>query len=105
MLALAQIARRTVWLGPPNIGLAPLFPLPYAWLMSSRSRAATSVFAASAGKHDVAYVDFSAPEHGERLRQGKKTHFAADGFHPSSSSYGYGYATARDAMRRAPTDR
>lgn len=105
MLALKRTARRTVWLGPPNVGLAPLFPLPYAWLMSSRSRAATSVFAASAAKHDVAYVDFCAPEHGERLRLGRKTHFATDGFHPSSSSYGYGYATARDAMRREPTDR
>ena len=98
LVELSRVARRTVWLGPPNIGLAPLFPLPYAWLMSSRSRAATSVFAASAARHGVAYIDFSTPEHGERLRRGKKAHFAVDGFHPSSSSYEYGYATARDAM-------
>lgn len=98
MLELGTIARRTVWLGPPNIGLAPLFPLPYAWLMASRSRAATSVFKASAAKHGVAYVDFSTPEHEKRLRHGRKLHFAEDGFHPSSSSYGYGYATARAAM-------
>jgi lysophospholipase L1-like esterase len=98
MARLGTVARRTVWLGPPNIGLAPLFPLPYAWLMASRSRVATGVFAASAARHGVAYVDFAAPEHGERLRRAKKLHFAADGFHPSSSSYGYGYAAARDAM-------
>ncbi len=98
MVELGGLARRTVWLGPPNIGLAPLFPLPYAWLMASRSRAATSVFAASAAKHGVAYIDFSTPEHAERLRHGRKLHFAEDGFHPSSSSYGYGYATARAAM-------
>ena len=104
MVELKRVARRTVWLGPPNIGLAPLFPLPYAWLLASRSRAATSVFAASAARHDVAYVDFSTPEHGERLRRDKKDHFAVDGFHPSSSSYGYGYATARAAML-APRDR
>ena len=98
MVELKTVALHVVWLGPPNLGLAPLFPLPYAWLMSSRSRAATSIFAASAAKHGVSYVDFSAPEHGERLRRGKKLHFAEDGFHPSSSSYGYGYATARAAM-------
>ena len=102
MLELREVARHTVWLGPPNIGLAPLFPLPYAWLLSSRSRAATSVFAASAARHDVAYIDFSTPEHGDRLRSAKKLHFAADGFHPSSSSYGYGYATARAAMLLPP---
>jgi lysophospholipase L1-like esterase len=102
MVELKQVARRTVWLGPPNIGLAPLFPLPYAWLMASRTRAATSVFADSAARHGVAYVDFSTPEHDERLRRGRKLHFAEDGFHPSSSSYGYGYATAREVMLALP---
>ena len=103
MVELKHVARHTVWLGPPNLGLAPLFPLPYAWLMSSRSRAATIVFAASAAKHGVSYIDFSAPEHAERMRHGKKLHFATDGFHPSSSSYGYGYDAARAAMF-APTE-
>ncbi|MEP7139760.1 MAG: GDSL-type esterase/lipase family protein [Caldimonas sp.] len=102
MIELKTVARHTVWLGPPNLGLAPLFPLPYAWLMSSRSRAATSVFAASATEHGVSYIDFSAPEHAERLRRRRKQHFAQDGFHPSSASYGYGYATARAALL-APT--
>jgi hypothetical protein len=37
---LGQLAARTVWLGPPDLGLAPLFPRPYAWVMASRSRAA-----------------------------------------------------------------
>lgn len=101
MIELKKVARHTVWLGPPNLGLAPLFPLPYAWLMSSRSRAATSVFAASAARHGVSYIDFSAPEHAERLRHDRKQHFAQDGFHPSSSSYRYGYDTAR-AVLMAP---
>ena len=98
MVELQKVARHTVWLGPPNLGLAPLIPLPYAWLMSSRSRVATSVFAAAAAKHDVSYIDFSAPEHADRLRHHRKLHFARDGFHPNSASYGYGYATARAAL-------
>lgn len=98
MQELGRMADRTVWLGPANIGLAPLFPLPYCWLLSARSRAAAAVFARSAARHGVAFVDFSAPAHARRLGRDRRHHFAVDGFHPSSSTYGYGYAVAREAM-------
>ena len=98
MVGANKVARHPVWLGPAKLGLAPLFPLPYAWLMSSRSRVATSVFAAAAAKHNVSYIDFSAPEHADRLRHDRKLHVAQDGFHPNRASYGYGYATARAAL-------
>lgn len=91
--ALGGIAARTVWLGPPNIGRAPLFPLPFSWLMSKRSRAAATVFAQTAAKRGVAFIDFSAPQHGLSRR-----HFSIDKFHPNSSTYGYGYAVARDVL-------
>ena len=55
---LAGLAVRTAWLGPPDLGLAPLFPRPYAWVMASRSRAASQVFSAAAARHDVVFVDF-----------------------------------------------
>ena len=29
---LGRLSDRTVWLGPPDLGLAPLFPRPYAWV-------------------------------------------------------------------------
>lgn len=98
MVELPRLARRTVWLGPPNIGMAPLFPVPFSWVLAARSRAAAAIFAQSAARHGVAFVDFSAREHAVRFARGRSGHFAVDGFHPSSSSYSYGYAAARQAM-------
>jgi lysophospholipase L1-like esterase len=98
MQALRRLAFRTAWLGPPDLGLAPLFPRPYAWLMAMRSRAAAQVFAAAAARHEVAFVDFSAPVHVAYFRKRRRRHFASDGFHPNSASYRYGYATARQML-------
>ncbi len=95
---LGRLAVRTVWLGPPDLGLAPLFPRPYAWLMASRSRAASRVFAAAAARHEVGFVDFSAPAHVAHFRKRRRKHFAIDGFHPNSASYKYGYTTARQML-------
>ena len=98
MIELARLAHRTVWLGPPNLGLAPLFPPPYSWVLAARSRAASAVFARIAARHDVSFVDFSAPAHASHFRRRRRQHFASDGFHPNSSSYRYGYAVARQAL-------
>jgi lysophospholipase L1-like esterase len=95
---LARLAHRTVWLGPPNLGIAPLFPAPYSWVMAARSRTAAAVFAQSAARHQVSFIDFSAPMHAGYFKGRRRRHFAADGFHPNSSSYRYGYAAARQAM-------
>ena len=100
---LGTLAARTAWLGPPDLGLAPLFPRPYAWLMASRSRAATKVFSAAAARHNVVFVDFSAPAHVAYFRKRRRKHFAIDGFHPNSASYKYGYAVARRMLGLQPT--
>ena len=95
---LGRLAVRTAWLGPPDLGLAPLFPRPYAWVMASRSRAASQVFSAAAARHNVVFVDFSAPAHVAYFRKRRRKHFAIDGFHPNSASYKYGYTTARQML-------
>jgi lysophospholipase L1-like esterase len=95
---LGRLAARTAWLGPPDLGLAPLFPRPYAWVMASRSRAAAKVFSAAAARHNVVFVDFSAPAHVAYFRKRRRKHFAVDGFHPNSASYKYGYAAARQML-------
>jgi len=96
--SLARVAARTVWLAPPDLALAPLFPRPYAWLLGLRSRAAAQVFAAAAARHDVALVDFSAPSHVAYFRKQRRNSFAIDGFHPNSATYKYGYAVARQML-------
>jgi len=102
MVELEKLARRVVWLGPPNLGIAPLFPAPYSWLLAARSRAAAAVFAQSAARHNVSFIDFSAPAHAGYFQGRRRRHFAGDGFHPNSASYRYGYAAARQAMGLAP---
>jgi len=95
---LGRLAVRTAWLGPPDLGLAPLFPRPYAWVMAARSRAAARIFAAAAARNGVVFVDFSAPAHVAYFRKRRRRHFAVDGFHPNSASYKYGYAAARQML-------
>jgi lysophospholipase L1-like esterase len=92
---LADLADRTVWLGPPNIGKVPLFPPPFSWVFAARTRAAAALFARVAAAHGVAFLDFSSGEHGLRFARGRGDHYASDGLHPNSSSYSYGYAAAR----------
>ena len=99
---LSLLAVRTVWMGPPDLGLAPLFPWPYAWVMGSRSRAASRVFSAAAARHNAVFVDFSAPAHVAYFRKRRRKHFAIDGFHPNSASYKYGYTTARQMLGLHP---
>jgi lysophospholipase L1-like esterase len=102
MVALQSLAPRAVWLGPPNLGIAPLFPPPYSWVLAARSRAAAAVFAQCAARHNVSFIDFSAPAHAQHFKGRRGKHFAIDGFHPNSSSYKYGYAAARQVMGLAP---
>jgi lysophospholipase L1-like esterase len=92
---LADLADRTVWIGPPNIGIVPLFPPPFSWVFAARSRAATALFARASAAHGVAFLDFSSGEHAARFARGRRDHFAIDGLHPNSSSYSYGYVAAR----------
>jgi lysophospholipase L1-like esterase len=102
LIELARVARRTVWLGPPNLGWAPVFPVGYSWVMRARSKVAIAVFSNCAHRHGAAFVDFSAPSHATHFGRRRREHFAADGFHPNSSSYRYGYAAAREAMGLRP---
>jgi lysophospholipase L1-like esterase len=95
---LAAIADQTVWLGPPDVGLVPLFPPPLSWLLRLRTRRAAAAFAACAAAQGVTFVDFSSGEH--RLRfSATPVHFAVDRLHPSSDTYRYGYASIRRLLR------
>lgn len=95
-----RLAERAIWLGHLNIGLAPLFPPPYSWLMAARSRAAARVFATCADAHGVQFIDFSSSDHSEHFLRARRDSFAVDGLHPSSAAYRYGYAAARSAIQR-----
>jgi hypothetical protein len=59
---------------------------------------AAQVFSAAAARHDVVFVDFSAPPHVAHFRTRRRNHFAVDGFHPNSATYRYAYTTAREML-------
>jgi len=95
---LARLAERSLWLGPPNLGSAPLFTPPFSWVVAARSRAATAIFVECAARHGMTFVNFSSVEHEAQFVRARAEHFAADRFHPSSSSYRYGWSVARRAV-------
>lgn len=88
---LQQLGRRVVWLGPGDIGLAPLFRPPFSWWMSYRTRLACDTFHRLATQHGVEYVGFHGDPHRLVLARERHIYFAADGLHPSSHAYRYVY--------------
>ncbi len=76
----------------------PLFTPPFSWVVAARSRAATAIFVECAARHGITFVNFSSPEHEAQFVRARAEHFAADRFHPSSSSYRYGWSVARRAV-------
>lgn len=95
---LAVVADQTVWLGPADVGSAPLFPPPFSWLFRMRSRRAAAAFAECATAQGAVFVDFASGEHASRFAD-RRLHFAVDGLHPSSATYRYGYAAIRRLLR------
>jgi lysophospholipase L1-like esterase len=95
LVELKKVTDRLIWLGPANVGLARLVPASILMAVSGALPRAATIFADSAARHWVAFVDFCGSEHGQHLRRGGRQHFAVDGFHPNSSTYGHGYSAVR----------
>ncbi len=88
---LQQLGRRVVWIGPGDLGLAPLFRPPFSWWMSYRTRMACDMFHRLATQHRVEYIGFHGTPHRHLLARERHVYFAADGVHPSSQAYRYAY--------------
>jgi lysophospholipase L1-like esterase len=93
--ALAARARVGVWMGIANIGLAPLFIPPWSWWMAARTRRARLALGAAAARHGLRYLDFFREAREDPFSADPARYFAADGIHPSGSSYRYCYAALR----------
>lgn len=88
---LCRISRRVIWLGPGDVGLAPLFRPPFSWWISRRFRQACAMFERTARMHDVEFVGFHDESHRDILARDRHLFFAQDGFHPNSHGYRYCY--------------
>lgn len=98
MAALAHRSSTVVWLGVANIGLAPLFVPPWSWWVSARVRWARRLFRAAAQRYGACYVDFFREARDDVFSREPLRYFAADGIHPSSSTYRHCYAVLRTAL-------
>jgi len=88
---LHEAGQRVIWIGPGDVGLAPLFRAPFSWWLSRRSRLACELFHRLARKHDVEFVGFHGGAHRDVLARQREHFFAVDGFHPNSHGYRYCY--------------
>ncbi|MCR5868585.1 GDSL-type esterase/lipase family protein [Aquincola sp. J276] len=97
MRVLAPVAPRVVWLGPANIGHAPVFVPPFSWWMSLRTRQAARIYARCARRAGATYLDFFRVGAADPFVADRQRWFARDGIHPSAASYRYCY----DRLRRS----
>lgn len=97
MRQLAPVAPRVVWLGPANIGHAPVFVPPFSWWMSLRTRQAARIYAQCAQLAGATYLDFFGVGAADPFVADRQRWFARDGIHPSAASYRYCY----DRLRRS----
>lgn len=88
---LHRLGRRVIWVGPGDLGLAPLFRPPFSWWLSRRSRQAGALFERLASAHHVEFVGFHGDPHRDVLVRERHLFFASDGFHPNSHGYRYCY--------------
>jgi lysophospholipase L1-like esterase len=98
MADLAPRARTVVWLGVANMGLAPLFVPPWSWWVSARVRRARRLFAGAALRHGASYLDFFREARDDVFSRDPLRYFAADGIHPSSSTYRHCYEVLRGKL-------
>ncbi len=98
MHLLRRTGRHVIWLGPANIGHAPVFLPPVSWWFAWRSRKAVHTFAAAAQQHGVDFIDFCWDRAEDLFAARPDRYFANDQVHPSGSAYRVCY----DMLRRRP---
>jgi lysophospholipase L1-like esterase len=83
------LAPCTLWLGPGDVGAAPLFVPPFNWWMSRRTRQAGAMFERSARRAGVRFVGFHSPSHTRVFTSDRRHFYADDAIHPSDATYAY----------------
>lgn len=83
----AAQAGRVILVPAPNVGNAPFFPQPLAWLLSRRARLLHRLARASAATVGAAYVDLYREHAADPFAQDPQRLIAADRLHPSDAGY------------------
>lgn len=87
----AELARqrgtRVILMPPGNVGNAPFFFRPYAYLMDSRSRMLHAEIREAAAQSGAAYVNLYKDRKSDPFAQRPRELHAPDGLHPSDEGY------------------
>jgi lysophospholipase L1-like esterase len=81
----------------PNVGLLPVFFPPFSWWLSKRSKRICELFADTATRHGVHYVNFFHHRAECPFSREWQRYFAEDRLHPSSDCYRYVYEALVEA--------
>jgi lysophospholipase L1-like esterase len=95
--ALAKKSDKIAFLTAGDVGDAPLWPYPMAWLYTYRTRMLRELFIAEAVKHSAVYVDIYAE--GNIFGDDEAKNYAPDMLHPSADGYGKWFALLQKSVR------
>jgi len=87
---------RVILMPPGNVGNAPFFYRPYAWLMERNARKLHGLVREAAGRTGATYVNLYRDRDHDPFAQRPRELHAADGLHPSDA----GYALWAEELRR-----
>jgi lysophospholipase L1-like esterase len=97
MIRARRLSEHVVTTTAPNIGLLPAFFPPFSWWLSRRTKQLCELFADTAKRHGVHYVNFFHSRGSDPFRREWQRYFAQDKLHPSTDCYRYVY----DALVKA----
>jgi len=91
-----RVSSHVVLLTSGNVGDAPLFPRPFAWMWSRKTLEVRELFMAEAEKNGVVYVDLYRKHDEDPFALHPYEYHTTDLFHPSD----LGYAFWHDALEK-----
>ena len=81
-----EIAHTVIYISPPNIGLAPIFPFPISHLYSLYSRKLRTVAKRITEKYHVTHVDLFREQENDHFKA-RPDLYSSDLSHPNSAGY------------------
>ena len=93
-----RVGRHVTFLSCGNVGNAPIFPRPIAFIWTKRTRAVRSIFMEAAKEADVSYVDLYREGADDPFAREPLRYHASDLFHPSGEGYGLWYEDLKKAL-------
>lgn len=97
--AAAALSQNVLLVSVGDLGEARAAPWPLSLLLSYRSRLVRDVFADTARRRDVRFLDLLAlSEEGSPFEDNSEKYYARDGLHPSSAGYEVWYENLRASV-------